>query len=293
MSIVNAIPSVWAANILQALDTILVYAQSGVMNRDYEGDIASAGDSVRITTVGDVTISDYTRDSDIASPQALTDAQLTLSITQQKVFNFAVDDIDRRQMLPNLMAEATRRAAYGLAKTRDSFCAGLWTDVAAANLLGAVGGAINGFNATSTKAYDQMVALKTKLDQTDTPQEDRFAVIPPWYEAYLQKDSRFTGFGTVANRAQLEDGLMANPNGFIGRAAGFNVYRSNQVSNTAGAEYKIVAGHPSAWSFAGQLTETVAYRPERRFSDALKGLDVYGAKVVRPSNLALQIATDN
>ena len=75
-------------------------------------------------------------------------------------------------------------------------------------------------------------------------------------------------------------------------AAGFDVYRSNQVPNTSSAKYKIIAGHRSAWSRAQQILETEAYRPERRFADALKGLHVYGAKVVRPYNLACLVASD-
>ena len=292
MSIANFIPSVWSAEILRALDTLLVYANPAIINTDYEGEISQAGDSVRISMLGDVTVKDYSRDTDIDAPEALTDAQLALLIDQQKYFNFAVDDIDQRQSNADLRGEAARRAAYGLRKVMDSFIAGLYTDIDAGNWIGSDGSPITGFSSTSTKAYDQLVDLGTKLNQTDTPEDGRFVVIPPWYEGYLEKDQRFTGYGTAANRQQLENGMTAGDNGFIGRAAGFDVYRSNQVPNVSSAKYKIIAGHRSAWSRAQQILETEAYRPERRFSDALKGLHVYGAKVVRPSQLAVLDASD-
>lgn len=292
MSITNFIPSVWAADILRALDTLLVYANPAIINTDYEGEISAYGDSVRINLLGDVTVKSYARDTDMDAPEALTDAQLTLLVDQAKYFNFAIDDIDRRQSRSDLREEAARRAAYGLRKTMDSFIAGLYTEIASANFIGSDGSPTTGFSSTATKAYDTLVDLGVKLDGTDTPDDDRFAVLPPWYVGYLQKDSRFTGYGTAANRGQLERGMPAGENGVVGEAAGFTIYRSNQVPNVSSAKYKVIAGHRSAWSRAQQILETEAYRPERRFADALKGLHVYGAKVVRPSNLACLVASD-
>lgn len=293
MSISNFIPSVWASEILRALDTLLVYANPDIINTDYEGDIANAGDTVRINMLGDVNIFDYTKDSDITAPQSLTDAQLTLAIDQQKAFNFIVDDIDKRQANADLRTEAARRAAYAVRKAVDSFVAGHYTEIDAGNFLGSDGAPITGFSALATKAYDQLVALGVLLDEDDTPEDGRFVVLPPWYCGYLQKDQRFTGYGTVGNREQLTKGMPAAENGLCGEAAGFRCYRSNQqVPNIAGAKWKIIAGHKSGWSMATQLTETVAFRPERRFGDAMKGLTVYGAKVVRPSNLACLVASD-
>lgn len=285
MSIFNFIPSVWAAEILKALDTMLVYASPLVCNTDYEGEITQAGDTVRITTLGDVTVKDYTRNADMDAPEELTDAALALLIDQQKYFNFQLDDIDKRQAMEGLREEAARRAAYGLRKAMDSFVASKYTDIAAANFDGSDASPITGFNASSTKAYDKLVDLGTTLDETDTPEDGRWAIVPPWFHGYLEKDARFTGYGTEQNRRTLE-------NGVIGAAAGFTILKSNQVPNVAGAKHKIIAGHKDGWSRATQLLQVEGYRPERRFADAMKGLHVYGAKVVRPSNLACLVASD-
>ena len=292
MSIVNAIPQVWAANILRALNTLLVYGNPAIINTDYDGDIAAQGDTVKITTLGDVTVKDYSRDADIEAPEALTDAQLTLTIDQQKYFNFAVDDIDKRQAIPGLMDEASRRAAYGLRKSTDSFIASHFTDIAAGNFSGSDASPEKVKTAGVESAYNSIIDLGVLLDATDTPEDSRFVVVPPWMVGYLEKDLRFIGYGTAPNRKMLEEGLAPTTNGLVGRAGGFDVYQSNQVPNTEGKKYKIIAGHKMAWSFADQLVETVAFRPERRFADALKGLHVYGAKVVRPSNLACLVANN-
>ena len=92
----NFIPTVWAARLLSALEKSLVYGQAGVVNRDYEGEINQSGDTVKIGSIGDPTIGTYTKDTDITI-QALTDAEQTLLINQQKYFGFAVDDIDKIQ----------------------------------------------------------------------------------------------------------------------------------------------------------------------------------------------------
>ncbi len=292
MSIVNATPTVWAGEILRALETILVYANPRIMNHKYEGEIRESGDSVKILTVGDVTVKPYTKNAAIDAPERLTDADLRLVITEADYFNVAIDDIDAAQIDSDLMVEVARRAAYSMRAEIDGFAASLYTDIPAGVGLGTDASPITGFNASASKAYDQLVTMKTQLDTTDTPEDGRFAVIPPWYEGYIQKDPRFTSYGTPGNRTQLENGMMAGDNGLIGRAAGFDLYRSNNVPNVAGAKHKIIGGHNSAWSFASQILQTEAYRLEAGFSDGLKGLSVYGGKVIRPNNLAVQVASD-
>src|SRR5215831_264310 len=291
MSIQNARPTIWSAKILRALNTLLVFASPNVINRDYEGEVDEGGDTVKILTVGDVKIAAYTKDTDMAAPEALVDAALTLAIDQQKAFNFAIDNIDTRQANTNLMEEATRRAAYGLAKDADEYVAKLWEQIATANKL-----ATAFKNATSEDIYKAIVECGVVLDETDTPDDGRrFVVIPPAAVGNLQQDLRFVGYGTQANRRQLETGLIGGTadstaefgyaSGLIGEAAGFKVYQSNNVVKEA-SKWKCIAGHPMGWSFVNNLSKVQAYEPPLRFSDAVKGLHVYGAKVVRPSQLA-------
>src|SRR5690349_4787858 len=137
MAITNFQPEVWAAEILVNLRESLVYA--GLCNRDYEGDISQAGDTVHITSFGKPTISNYTKYADLTYEQ-LTDDTRALNIDQAKSFSFAVDDIDRRQAAGDFVGNASSDAAFGLAETADIYVAGVMKAAVdgSANDIGAV-----------------------------------------------------------------------------------------------------------------------------------------------------------
>lgn len=269
----NFIATVWAARLLVALTKALVYAQANVVNRDYEGEIKQHGDSVKIATIGDVTIGDYTKNTNIADPQILSDADQMLIIDQAKYFNFYIDSVDKAQQNVNVMDEAMRRAAYGLMDVADQFVAANHIYVPASNMIGT-----DGAPKTPTKAdaYEYLVDLKVLLDEANVPTTGRFAIVPAWFHGLLLKDDRFVKSGT--NKSDI---VLAN--GEVGEAAGFTVLLSNNVPNTAGTKYKIIAGHPMAYSYAEQIVDLKTYEPEKKFGDAVKGLHVYGGRLVRPS----------
>lgn len=277
----NFIPTVWAARLLVALAKTLVYAQPGIVNRDYEGEIKNAGDSVKIASIGDITIGDYTKDTNISDPESLSDADQTLIIDQQKYFNFYIDSVDRAQQNVNVMDEAMRRAAYGLMDKADQFIAANHVNVPAANLLG---DDTTPIIPTSLTAYEKLVDLGVLLDEANIPTEGRFVIVPSWYHGLLLKDDRFVKAGTTRTDETLR-------NGEVGEAAGFRVLKSNNVPNTAGAKYKIIAGHSMAYSYAEQILDLKTYQPEKRFGDAVKGLHVYGGRLIRPQAWAVLTAS--
>ena len=280
MAIDNFIPEVWSARLLMNLRKFLVYGQAGVVNRDYEGEINQAGDTVRINSIGPVTVGSYVKNTNIGDPETLTDAQQSLLIDQAKYFNFQVDDIDRAQQKPQVMDAAMQEAGYGLRDVADQFIAGLYTGVAAGNT---VGDDTTPIVPTKTNAYEYLVDLATMLTDAKVPQDGRWVVVPPWFYGLLLKDDRFVD----ASKSGSADALR---NGQVGRAAGFDVLQSHNVPNTAGSKYKIIAGHPMAISYAEQINKVEAYRPEKRFADAVKGLHLYGAKLVRPAGIAVLTA---
>ena len=100
------IPTVWAARLLVALEKALIYGQADVSNRDYEGEIRESGNTVKIASIGDVSIGDYVKDTDIEDPEVLTDDDQSLLIDQSKYFNFYVDSVDRAQQNVNVLDEA-------------------------------------------------------------------------------------------------------------------------------------------------------------------------------------------
>ena len=127
------------------------------------------------------------------------------------------------------------------------------------------------------------MALGVLLDEANVPSEGRFAAVPPWFYALLKKDTRFT------HSTPMGDQLLRT--GVAGDIDGLTVLKTNNVPKaTATTEFKIIAGHPMATTYADQIVKVVAYSPEKRFADAVKGLHVYDAMVVRPQALACLIA---
>lgn len=280
MAINNFIPQIWAAELLTSLKKTLVYGQPSVVNRRYEGQIRNQGDTVRITSVNRPTIATYTKGSTSINPEQLTDAQRALLIDQSKYFAFEIDDIDMAQAVDGgaLMSEAAAEAAYGLADVADQFLVGLYTGVASANAIGTVS------VTTGALAYTQLRRLKVKLDEANVPQQGRYVVVPPWFHGLLLEESKFV----EADKAGTTEGLR---NGLVGRALGFDVLVSNNAPLVTGDDYLVLAGYPGAITYAEQIVKTEAYRPENAFGDALKGLHVYGAKLLRPDGIATVVAS--
>jgi hypothetical protein len=275
MAIANFVPDIWSAELLVALEKSLVYAAPGVVNRDYEGQIANAGDSVKITGLADPTIGTYTAHTDITI-EDVDDNTQSLLIDQAKYFAFEVDDIERRQALGGVMDEQARKAAYKLRDVPDQFVAGLMnTGRDAANQIAEQ----TVTAASATKAYDVLVDLGVILDGDNVPSEGRWAIVSPGFHGLLLKDSRFVGH---------EGGNAVRANGSVGEAAGFSIRKSNNVpaGPGAGAGLNMLAGHSMALTYAEQIASVEAARMEKRFGDLLKGLHLYGAKVIRPTALA-------
>ena len=276
MAIVNFIPEIWAASNLAYQDKALVYGN--IINRNYEGEIAKYGDTVHINQLGDITTFAYTKNTDMTAAETLDDSTSALSIDQQRAFNFVIDDVDKAQTNPKLMTEAMKRAAVALAQDKDVFIAGLYTGVEAANIVG-LGSDATALVLTATNVYDTFVTAGILLDEANVPADGRWVVIAPWMKALILKSDDFTGASALGDDVKV--------NGRIGMVAGFDVYVSNNVINTAGAKYKVMFGTDAAITFADQLQEVVAYTPELRFGDAVKGLDLYGGKLVQTSGIAL------
>ena len=207
-------------------------------------------------------------------------AAAELVVDQEKYFNFAIDDVDAAQAKPTVMSGAMKNAAYALADTMDQYIRDIMiAGVSADNLSGSDSSDIVPNTTEGTRAFDYLLGLGELLSDSKCPRAGRWVILPPWWITKLALDSRFT-----AGPSTSADVLR---NGFVGRAAGFDIFESQNVKNTAGDHYKVLAGTNDAVTLAVQINKTEAYRPDKRFSDAVKGLSVYGCKVVRPQCLAL------
>jgi hypothetical protein len=279
-SVDSFIPTIWSAELLVSLKNSLVYGQAGVVNRDYQGEITAYGDTVKVGTISPITVGDYVKNTDMEAPENVNGTQNTLVIDQAKYFNFQVDDLDKAQTNPKVMQQAMVEAAYALRNTADQYIANkMYTAVDPSNT---IGDDTTPVVPTKNDAYDYLVDLGTLLDEKNVPEEGRWVILPPWYYGLLEKDDRFL-HATAAG-----DDILRN--GVIGRAAGLTVLKSNNVPNNAGAKYKIIAGHSIAFSYAEQINDVEAYRPQLRFADAVKGLHLYGGKTMRPTAMAVLTA---
>jgi len=279
MSIDHFRPEMWAAQLIVQLRKSLVFAGPGVVNHDYEGEIQQAGDTVHISSVGDVTIVDYNK-GDTLTYNDIDDAGTTLVVDQRKAFAKKLDDVDAAQSMNGgrVMAQIMSNAAYALADIADQYVASFYTTVSAANVLTEVTNAT--LTGTTGAAYDVLVDLDVALDEANVPTDGRYAIVPPWYYGLLQKDPNFIN----ANRSA--DGGKALRNGAVGRASGFEIMESNNCASPAANKNVIMAGTPMAISFANQIIKTEAFRLQDTFADAVRGLHVYGGKVVYPDGLA-------
>lgn len=278
MSIATFIPKVWSARLLAHLDKALVYAK--LVNRDYEGEISEYGDTVHINQIGDISIKSYTKNTDIADPDQLATDEQTLVIDQGDYFNFYINDVDKAQSRANLMDPAMQRAGYGLANTADAYLAKI---LSAGTITSGLGNDTTPLVITKDNAYETLVTIKTALDKQNVPKEGRWIVMPPEFEGFMLLDPRFAGASGVNAEARLMEGAVA-------KAAGLNIYISNNVPNAASKKYKVISSYNGAATYAEQVIKTEAYRREKGFDDGVKGLHVYGAKLTRPKEVAVATA---
>lgn len=274
MAISNFQPTIWSATLLDTLKNSLVFGAPAVVNRNYEGEIRAGGTSVKITSISDPTVSDYVKDTDL-SVQALTDATRSLLIDKQKAFAFEVDDLDAVQSQNGgaLMTQAATQAAYALRNIADGIIAAeMKNNALAGNKLGAK--AVSSVDL----AFQLLVDMRTKLTKNNVPNEGRWVIVNPELYGKLLADARFIN----AQASGSTDPLL---NGRVGRALGFDVFESNNCAAGASTGTIITAGYVGATSFADQIVQVEAARMEKRFADLLKGLHVYGTKVIRPEGL--------
>jgi hypothetical protein len=274
----NFIRTVWAAKIEESLRKALV--AGSVANTQYEGQMVNMGDKVRILQVSDPTITAFTRASTI-TPEDLDDAALELIADQAYSFAFKVQDVDANQAKPALMTAQTDKAAYGFADKADSTLLGLY---AGAGLTSYSTGTTN-WDVTSLNVEDVILAASEKADGANWQLPGRFMIVPPWFKTKLI----LAGLTTkTSNDAMYQNGL-------IDKVLGWDILMSNNVSigtPSTGANTRILCGlRGETFGFAGVINTIEAYRPEAGFTDAIKGLYVFGAKIIRPDK-ALCIYTD-
>lgn len=270
MAITNFIPTVWSENLYQELDK--KYIGVANCNRDYEGEIREKGNTVRICGVGDVVVSEYTKNVNMDTPATLSDNVRELTIDQAKYFNFQIDDIDRAQSSPKLMEAAMKNAASALANDADRYIFNLYSQA---------GSVIKSDAVSTDNIIDLIIDARTKLFTNNVADPE---------DIVIEVSPEIAGMILKAKVNLSTDNTDVMETGCIGAIGGCKIFVSNNIKKLegdTGYEHKCLARTKRAIAFAEQLSEIDAYRPELRFADAVKGLHLYGAKVVYPKELVL------
>ena len=267
MSIVNFIPTVWSETLYKQLSKTFIAVNH--CNRDFEGDIKGKGSSVKICGVGGITISDYTKNTDMSAPQTLSDNLCTLTIDKAKFFNFQIDDVDKVQASPMLMDAALQRAAEALASEADKYVFSLVSHASVK---------ITHTQESGESIFNTILKARETLYKNNvTDGTELFLEVTPKVATTILKEKfalPSTTEGTVES-------------GYLGSIFGCKIYVSTNLAQDVDdtmSDYCILRTR-RAIAFADQLSEIEAYRPEKRFADAVKGLHLYGAKVVYPEEM--------
>ncbi len=287
----SSIPELWAAELQVALRKALRYAN--ICNRKYEGEIKRQGASVRITTVADVAISNYSRNTDITL-NTLTTTDQNLVVDQAKAYGFFWDALDQPQTATKgIMQEAISRAAYNLRDTMDQFIAStLDAAVPTVSPDNQLPDATSvGSGAGDDDPFAILVKLAQVLGQNNVPDDAEMdVVVPYWYAAELKIDPRNSSFGTPANREMYGNGLLG-----LDYASGLRIWVSNNVPTTNAVpttgQFSVLATYPDAITLAEQMTEFAVKDNPYRFGSNCLGMHVYGARVTRPYATAKVLAT--
>ena len=302
----NFAPQIFSQKVLKFFRRASV--AEDITNTDYTGEIENFGDTVNIIKEPTITVSSYTRGS-VVNTQDLADDQITLTVDQANAFAFKIDDIEERHSHVNFEALATSSGAFSLKRKYDanvlqtlsdgagiagaddaSLSGGLTTTLAT---LGTASSPIN--VETDDAGINLMLLMARVLDDQSVPEENRWFVAPPiFYEKMFQAGNKMAEVQVTGDASSnLRNGL-ATP----GTLAGFRCYKSTALNSTAGtdqvtlsgvatdaSENVIMAGHISSTSTASHIAKTEVVRSTESFSDVVRGLHVFGRKVLRPESI--------
>ena len=300
----NFAPEIFSQKVLKFFRRASV--AEDITNTDYTGEIENFGDTVNIMKEPTLTVTAYQRGS-VINPQDLADDQITLVVDKANAFAFKIDDIEERHSHVNFEALATSSGAYSLKKKFDANILQNLSDAA-----GIGGSAVSGTTLTTTDTglgtanapinvetddagINLMLAMARHLDDQSVPEENRWFVAPPiFYQKAFQAGNKIaevniTGDGT----SPLRNGLA-----MVGTLAGFRCYKSTALNSTGGvdqvtltdatatlatdaSENVVLAGHISAMATASHIAKTEVVRSTESFSDVIRGLHVFGRKVLR------------
>jgi hypothetical protein len=287
----NFIPEIWSGKLIENFYDATVLA--AISNTDYEGEIKSYGDTVNIRTTPEITIRDYVKGQTLTVENP-DKPKIQLLINKGEYFACVEDDVDKVQSDINLMDTWSKDASERMKiKIDQRVLTDLLPDISAFNKGATAGEQTASFNlgttgapltvtkdgaSSTTSVVDLIVDMGTVLDEANAPEGDRYLVIPAKMAGLIKKselkDASLTGDSTSVIR-----------NGRLGMVDRFTIYVSHNL-NVSSGKYSVIAGHKMGFTFATQMTEMESIRAESTFGNIIRGLQVYGYKVVKPEAIA-------
>jgi P22 coat protein - gene protein 5. len=274
MAINDFLTTVWSQTLLNQLNTEYIGVQN--CNREFEGEIKNQGDRVKVCGIQPINVFEYTKNTDFNSTlQTLSSESQMLVIDQAMAFNFQIDDIDKTQQNPKLMQHAMKEAANALANKGDAHVFAHYSDVISGNT-------ITKANVKSGNIIDILLETRERLLTSNvSPNSNIVLEVSPAVGAKIAKAKILL---STNNDTELS-------NGYVGSLLGFDIYISNNVVIKNGTDskayHKCFARTKRAIAFVEQINSIEAYRPEKRFADAVKGLYLYGSKIMYANELIL------
>jgi hypothetical protein len=265
---------------------------AAIANTDYEGEIRQHGDTVNIRTSPEITIKTYVKGQTL-SVENPDKPKLQLLIDKGEYFACIEDDVDKVQSDINMMDTWSKDASEKMKiKIDQRVLTDILPDISALNK-GATAGRISGdidlgttgsaLAIDKTNVIDLIVDMGTVLDEANAPEGDRFLVIPAKMAGYIKrsdlKDASLTG-----------DSMTPLRNGRLGMIDRFTIYVSHNL-NVSSGKFSVIGGHKMGFTFASQMTNMETIRSETTFGNIIRGLQVYGYKVVKPEALAQAVIT--
>lgn len=287
----NFIPEIWSGKLIENFYDATVLA--AISNTDYEGEIRAHGDTVNIRTTPELTIRDYEKGMTLTVENP-DKAKIQLLIDKGEYFAAVEDDVDKIQsdivLMDNWSKDASERMKI---KIDTRVLTDMLPGIAAVNK-GATAGRISGninlgttaspVAITKTNVLDFIVDMGTVLDEANAPEAGRFLVIPAKMAGMIKKSD-------LKDASISGDSQSIVRNGRLGMIDRFTIYVSHNLNVATGGKFSIVAGHKMGLTFASQMTEMETIRSEHTFGNIVRGLQVYGYKVVKPEALTQGVVT--
>lgn len=282
------IPQIWSGKLVEKFYDATVFGE--IASTDYEGEIKSMGDTVEIRTTPSLTIRDYKVGGSL-NYENPTSPAVELAINKGKYFAFGVDDVDEYQADIDIMDDWAGDGGEQMKIAVDTdLLANIYADIDAQNAGATAGRKSSSFNLGATGApvaltkaniLDYIVDLGSVMDEQNIPEAGRWLVLPAWACGLIKKsdlkDASLSGDGTSIMR-----------NGRVGTIDRFMIYMSNNIATTTDGSdtvYNIVAGHKAGLTFAAQMTKMETLPNPDSFGQLIRGLNVYGYKVIEGNYL--------